>query len=127
MTVKDKSKNFSIIDKGLTVEGTISCKGRLIIKGKVKGTLAGETVIIAREGAVYANVSVASLTIAGTCEGDIDASEALVILSTGTCTGKVICKDLVVEANGVLNAEVSCITPEEADPKDHLSFPASNC
>lgn len=120
MTVKDKSKNFSIIDKDLTVEGTLSCKGRLIIKGVVRGMLSGETVIIAREGAVYANISVASLTIAGTFEGDIDASEALVILSTGTCTGKVSCKDLVVEANGILNAEVSCIIPKVADPKDHF-------
>ena len=120
MTVKDKSINFSIIDKDLTVEGTISCKGRLIIKGIVRGTLAGETVIIAREGAVYANIRVANLTIAGTCEGDIDASEALVILSTGTCTGRVSCKDLVVEANGILDAEVSCITPQGADLKDHL-------
>ena len=120
MTVKDKSKNFSIIDKDLTVEGTISSRGRLIVKGTVKGTLTGEAVIIARGGGIYAKTSVASMTIAGTFEGDIDASEELVILSTGTCTGKVSCKDLVVEASGVLNAKVSCITPEDADSKDHF-------
>jgi len=116
----DNSKNFSIIDKDLTVEGTITCKGRLIIKGTVKGTLTGETVIIANEGAVYANTRVAQLTIAGTFEGDIDASGALVILSTGRCTGKVSCKNLAIEADGVLNAEVSCIIPEATDQKDRL-------
>ena len=120
MAVKDKSKNFSIIDNGLTVEGAISCKGQLIVKGMVKGTLTGETVIIAKEGAVYANMRVTRVTIAGTFEGDIDASETLVILSTGTCTGKVSCKDLAVESNGVLNAEVSCVPSENADRKEHL-------
>ncbi len=45
--MKNKSKDFSIIDKELTVDGTISSKGKLVIKGVVKGTLIGETVIIA--------------------------------------------------------------------------------
>ena len=37
--MKNESKDFSIIDKELTVDGTVSTKGRLIIKGVVKGTL----------------------------------------------------------------------------------------
>jgi cytoskeletal protein CcmA (bactofilin family) len=45
--VKNKSDEFSIIDKELTVDGTLSTKGRLVIKGVVKGTLVGENVIIA--------------------------------------------------------------------------------
>ena len=118
--MKDKSKNFSIIDKDLTVEGSITCQGQLIVKGTVKGTLSGETVIIAKGGAVYAKTSVASLTIAGTFEGDIDASKELVILSSGKCTGKVSCKDLLVEAKGILNARVSCTRSEDADPIDHF-------
>ena len=48
--MKNISKDFSIIDKGLTVDGTISSKGKLLIKGTVKGTLLGENVIIAKEG-----------------------------------------------------------------------------
>ena len=104
----DKTKNFSIIDKGLTVEGTVSCKGQLVIKGTLKGTLDGETVVIAEEGAAYTDTKVVSMTIGGIFEGKVASSEELIILSTGKCSGTVICKNLVVESGGILNAEVSC-------------------
>ena len=115
----DKSKNFSLIDKGLVVEGTVSCKGKLIIKGTVKGTLSGEMVIISEEGAAYTDAQVRSMTIGGTFEGNLKASEELIILSSGVCSGKIVCKDLVVEAGGILNAEVSCIKIQEVtSPKE---------
>jgi cytoskeletal protein CcmA (bactofilin family) len=103
-----KSKNISIIDQEATVEGTFSCKGRLVIKGSVKGTLLGDTVIIAKEGAVYADTRAVSITIGGIFVGEIKDADELIILSTGNCSGKVICKDLVVEAGGILNAEITC-------------------
>jgi cytoskeletal protein CcmA (bactofilin family) len=104
--VGTNSKDFSIIDKDLLVEGTLSCKGNLIIRGTVRGRLDGETVIIGKEGAVYAKTKVSSLTVGGLFEGEIDASHELIILSTGKCSGKVVCNNLVIEANGKLNARV---------------------
>lgn len=109
--MKPNSKDFSIIDKALTVDGTLTTQGRLVVKGTVKGTLEGDTVVIAKEGAVYAQAKVASMTIGGTFEGDVHASRELIILATGNCSGKVVCKDFIVEAGGVLNAQVTCIKP----------------
>ena len=106
----DKTKNISIVDKGLTVDGTLSTTGRLIVKGTIKGTLDGDVVIVSEDGAIYAETNVASITIGGVFEGNVKASRELVVLSTGKCTGKVECKDLVVESGGVLNAEVTCLT-----------------
>ena len=106
----DKTKNISIVDKGLIVDGAVSTTGRLIGKGTIKGTLDGDVVIISEDGAVYAETNVSSITIGGIFEGDIKASKEFVILSSGKCTGKVECKDLVVEAGGVLNAEITCVT-----------------
>ena len=120
----DKSKNFSIVDHGLTVDGTVSCRGRLVVKGIVKGSLEGETIIIAKEGAVYSDTKVASMTISGIFEGSVRASEELVILSTGRCSGKVVCKNLVVEAGGVLNAEVSCTKFQEVKPPEKVTASA---
>jgi cytoskeletal protein CcmA (bactofilin family) len=110
--MKKNSKDFSIIDKELTVDGTISSKGKLVIKGVVKGTLIGESVVIAEEGAVFAEAKVGSMTIGGKFEGEIRASKELIILSTGNCSGKIVCKDFVVEAGGILNAQVNCITSQ---------------
>ncbi|MEA3280093.1 MAG: polymer-forming cytoskeletal protein, partial [Thermodesulfobacteriota bacterium] len=75
----DKTDNISIIDKGLIVDGTVSVKGKLVIKGTVKGTLVGETVIVAKEGVICADTKVTSITIGGSFEGELEASNELII------------------------------------------------
>lgn len=104
----DKSEPVSIIEKGLTVDGTVSWKGMLLIKGTVKGKLVGDSVIISEEGAVYAETEVKQISIGGVFEGVARASSGLILLSTGSCAGKIVSKDLTVEPGGILNAEVSC-------------------
>jgi cytoskeletal protein CcmA (bactofilin family) len=105
------SKSLSIIDKELKIEGSISSIGQLIIKGQVTGTIEGDVVIIASEGRVSSTYTkVSSITIGGNFQGEIVASEELIILSTGSCAGKVEYKKLIVENGGILNAEVICKT-----------------
>ena len=112
--MKNISEDLSIIDKELTIDGTVSTSGRLIVKGILKGTVIGQNVVIAEEGSVYANAKVATMTIGGTFEGEIRALKKLILLSTGKCTGKVVCKDLVVEIGAILNAQVTYLSGEDA-------------
>jgi len=111
--VGKKTKNISIVDKGLSAEGTFTTPGKLIVKGTIKGKLKCEEIIIAQEGAVYAVAEVARITIGGKFDGEISAVEELMILPTGKCSGKVTCRDLIVEAGGKLNAEVNCTAPRD--------------
>jgi cytoskeletal protein CcmA (bactofilin family) len=106
--MKEKSKNISIIDRGLTLEGSVSCSGRLVVKGVVRGDLRGDDVVIAEEGSVQADADVAVITIGGTFEGTLNVSRKMVVLSTGNCSGKITCNDMVVESGAVLNAAVQC-------------------
>lgn len=106
--MKGDQKKFSIIDEGFTVEGTVVGKGRLVIKGTVKGVLSGNSVVIAEEGAVYADVHAAEMTIGGLFDGQVEVQNTLTILATGKCSGQVKCHDLIVEAGGILNASVIC-------------------
>lgn len=121
---KKDSKNLSIIDKELKIEGSISSSGKLIIKGQVTGTIEGDVVIIAEDGQVNSSsTKVSSITIGGNFKGEVTASKELIILSTGTCAGKVECKDLIVENGGILNAEVTCKTTSKlSSEKDSKSF-----
>jgi cytoskeletal protein CcmA (bactofilin family) len=77
-------------------------------------------VVIAEEGAVYADTKVGSITIGGIFEGEVRALKELIILSTGSCKGKIVCKDFVVEPGGVLNAQVTCITAKHDDSENIL-------
>lgn len=110
--MKNKSKNLSIIDKDLVLDGSISSKGNLVIRGKVQGNLVGEKVIIAEDGSVLADVEVSSLTVGGVFEGEIIASKELIILSTGSCTGTIRCNSLTVESGGLLNANVTFLSTD---------------
>ncbi len=110
--MKQSSKNISIIDKGELVDGTLACRGRLVINGTVKGCLEGDNIIISQDGVVQADTKVNNMTLGGTFEGEIRVAQELIILSTGNCSGKIFCKNIVMEAGGMLNASVTHIEAE---------------
>ena len=118
------SKSVSIIDEELKIEGTISCDGKLIIKGTLEGTLLGDEVIIAKEGVVTADARVKRIAINGIFKGELNATDELAILANGNCSGKVVCKDLIIESGGVLNAEVVYMTVEDVEPEPNFVSPS---
>lgn len=109
--MKDQGNKFSIIDDDMTVDGSIVGRGNLVVKGSVKGTLEGDSVVISEEGRVAADTKVQTLTIGGRFEGRVETTGQLVVLATGRCSGEVVCGDLVVEAGGRLDARVTCKGP----------------
>ncbi len=112
-----KKEDLSIINDGLTIEGTITCKGRLLINGTLRGVLEGDVIEIGQNGSVFAETKAGSVTIGGTYEGQIRVNE-LIILSTGKLNGKALWKNnVVVEPGAVLNGEVTRITEPELNPE----------
>lgn len=109
--MKNNGDKFSIIDEGMTVDGSVSGRGNLVVKGAVKGTLNSDGVIISEEGRIAADIKARTMTIGGSFEGRAETSGQLVILATGKCAGEIICGDLVVEAGGRLDARVICAGP----------------
>ncbi|MBW1865959.1 MAG: polymer-forming cytoskeletal protein [Deltaproteobacteria bacterium] len=101
-------KKLSIVEKGLTIEGSVSFKGQLIINGTVKGALAGDHVVITEDGVVEAETRASFITIGGVFRGRLTVSGKFVLLSTGVCSGIVECQEMELEPGGVLNGEISC-------------------
>ncbi len=106
--MKKNPNDFSLIDNGLTIDGTVACSGKLIVRGCLRGKVDGENIIIAEDGLVEAELTAKSVSIGGRFEGTIKNTDELIILSTGVCTGSVTCGVLVLEPGGILNADVSC-------------------
>ncbi|MDJ0803733.1 MAG: polymer-forming cytoskeletal protein [Desulfobacterales bacterium] len=102
-----KKNSLSIIDDGVSVEGNIEFVGELLIRGRLSGKVTGATVTIAEEGRVRADMKIERMTVGGVFDGEVRAEDELNILPGGQCRGKVICKSLVVQAGGILNADVS--------------------
>ena len=106
--MQQPQEELSIVEKGLTLDGSISFKGRLTINGTVKGSLVSDHIVISEEGAVMADTRASYMTIAGIFKGRLTVSGKLVLLSTGTCSGIIACQDIELEPGGVLNGEISC-------------------
>jgi cytoskeletal protein CcmA (bactofilin family) len=105
------TESISIINEGLTIEGTVECRGRMIVNGTIQGKVIGDDIVIGRTGTITSPEAAAeNVTVGGAFEGDLHAKRELIILATGTCGGKVRCRNLVVEPGGVLNAEITRIT-----------------
>ena len=106
--MKHPQKKLSIVEKGLTIEGSVSFKGQLIINGTVKGSLVGDHIVITKEGVVTAETRASFISIGGIFKGRLRVSGKLVLLATGTCSGIIECRDMEMEPGGVLNGEISC-------------------
>lgn len=122
-----KPKGVSLIDTGISVEGTIRAHGRLVIAGTVEGTLLGNDVVTAKGSRVSARAEVDDLVIAGDFEGDVIARKGLTILETGNFTGNIVCNTLCLEAGGKLNGHVEPMEPPQptagAQPESDASIP----
>jgi len=99
---------LSILDNGVVINGDIESDGEIIVRGKVKGTVKAETLVIADTGIVEADCTADGVIIGGTYNGNLTVNGIMKILSTGKCSGKVLCKDMVVENGSTLNASVDC-------------------
>jgi cytoskeletal protein CcmA (bactofilin family) len=119
-----KKTSLSIIDDGVAVEGSIEFTGELLIRGRLTGKVAGDTVTIADEGLVKADMKIKRMTVGGRFDGEVQAAEELVVLPNGQCRGKVICKNLVVQDGGILNADVSHLGSPGGYREKKVSAPA---
>lgn len=118
-----KKKFLSIVDDGFSVDGDIEFTGELLIRGRVGGSVKGETVTIAEAGVATADMRVDRLTVGGRFDGEVHAAVELIVLPTGQCEGRVQCRNLVVHEGGRLNADVRQIDPKESLHEKKLSSP----
>jgi cytoskeletal protein CcmA (bactofilin family) len=110
--VAKKKQTLSIIDHGLIINGEIECNGEIIVKGKILGKIKTETLVIAESGYVEADCDVETVIIGGDYNGNLTVNGVMKILSSGKCSGKVFCQDIIVENGSTLNASVDCsLTP----------------
>ena len=121
-----KKTSLSIIDDGIAVEGNIEFTGELLIRGRLSGKVTGDTVTIAEEGAVKADMKIKRMTVGGRFDGEVQAADELIILPSGQCRGKVICKHLVVQEGGILNADVSHLGRPGGYREKKISAPAKD-
>lgn len=93
----------AFIDQGSEFEGKLSFKNTVRIDGTFKGEISSEnTLIVGEPGAVNATIRSRHVIVSGTVEGDVIASEKLVLHKTAHVVGDVQTPKLVVEEGAKL-------------------------
>lgn len=103
----------SVIGPDLSVTGDLSADGAIQINGSVKGDITCNTLTVGESGKIEGNVSVQSLRISGTIQGQVRAAE-VVINKTAQMMGDVYHGSLTVEQGALLEGHCARLTADQA-------------
>lgn len=110
----------SVIANDVEIKGTIRSAGSVRIDGKLDGELqcTGDAVI-GKEAQIKGNLSVNSLSVEGTVQGNITAKDRIELKASARVTGDIKSKRLTVEDG------VTFVGRSEVNPSGQpLGFPA---
>lgn len=114
----------TLVGEGSIFDGTMKSKASIRIQGHIKGDMdcLGD-VIIGEQGAVQSNISARSVTVAGTVQGNITASEKIIITATGKVFGNLSSKVFVVNEGAVFRGACTMTSGETAKPAASNTVP----
>lgn len=99
--------HINIIGKGITIRGSLTGAGDLVIEGRVEGQIALKNhLTIEGSGQVEADIRADELTINGTASGNIDASTKVSINQTAKVNGDIKAVRVVIEDGAVFNGSI---------------------
>ncbi len=97
----------NIIGKGITIRGSLSGGGDLVIEGRVEGQISLKNhLTIETSGRVEADIRADELTINGEASGNIDASARVSINNSARVQGDVKAPRVVIEDGAVFNGTI---------------------
>jgi len=109
----DETNVITTLADDLHITGTITFKSSLMIKGSLDGEIVSEGLLIVSPTAkVKAKITTKNLISHGEIQGDVTASEQVVLKGTAVQTGNITTPDIIVESGSIFNG--SCIMKREA-------------
>ncbi len=107
----------TIIGKDTIFKGNINGKGLLRIDGEVEGNISNTgDIIIGENGTAKVELKARNITIAGYCEGVIEAEGRVELKNTGTSIGTLKTKKLLIEEGAVLSGSTEMQAKEQKTP-----------
>ena len=113
---------MTTIGKSLIITGDITSQEDITIHGRVKGQIKMEkgSLVVAETGTVEAAVFGTNITIQGTVEGDVTASERVEVAATGNVSGTVSTPSLVLQDGASFNGMIDMTARKAATAKETM-------
>jgi cytoskeletal protein CcmA (bactofilin family) len=111
MPEKVNRKDFSfntIIGPNTSVQGDVTAGGFTRVDGNVRGDMdAKGRIVIGERARMKSNITGTAITIGGVVQGNVLASERLVVLSTGLVIGDVITRRIQIDEGCVIHGKIT--------------------
>src|SRR6266436_9124908 len=93
------SSEFAHIGKSVCIKGELSGSEDIYVDGQVDGSIqmSGNSLTIGPNGRVHANVSAKNVTVGGSLEGNIQATERTELRKTAVVNGDVQTQRIAIE------------------------------
>ncbi|HWH58902.1 MAG TPA: polymer-forming cytoskeletal protein [Terriglobales bacterium] len=100
------------IGKSVTIKGELSGSEDIYLDGQVEGSiqLAGNSVTVGPNGRVKANITAKNLTVGGTLDGNVHASERTELRKTAVVNGDVQTKRIAIEEGAYFKGKLEILT-----------------
>jgi cytoskeletal protein CcmA (bactofilin family) len=98
----------SRIGKSFRIKGDINGSGELYIDGRVEGTvhLPGDRVTVGPKGNAAADITAAEISVLGSVQGKLMASERVDIRKDGSVTGEVLAARISIEDGAAFSGRI---------------------
>ncbi|MDD5692886.1 MAG: polymer-forming cytoskeletal protein [Patescibacteria group bacterium] len=110
----------TIVGTSVKLKGNLKSDGDITIDGSVNGEIKTKGAVnIGSNAHVIANVKAKKISVAGTVQGNIEATERLTITETGRIYGDIIANVLSISAGAIFTGKSTMmekIKPEEIEP-----------
>ena len=111
-----QSVEFAHIGKSVRIKGELSGSEDIYLDGEVEGTiqLAGNSITVGPNGKVRANVSARNVTVAGSLDGNIQASERAEFRKTATVNGDVQTHRIAIEDGAYFKGKLEIVAENKS-------------
>ena len=100
---KGSRKLETMIGDGTRVVGQVSVKGTIRIDGIVEGDLPAYWVVVGETGKIVGNIRSRGVVVAGSVEGNIEATESVELTGKASMTGEIRAPKLAVSEGAVFD------------------------
>lgn len=121
-----ESRSVAIIGKGMVINGQIRSGEHMHIAGEVDGSLylAGFDLTVTTDSKVRANVTAREVDIAGSIQGNVDATRKITVRKGGKLIGDLRTPGIVIEDGAYFKGSIEIVT-REAQANEEESAPAA--
>lgn len=116
----------SFIQKGVTLQGTLTVKGVVLVEGLVEGDVFAEDhLIVGESGIIRGNIETGHLTNRGKIQGNVQAGNKVVLTDKSHLEGDITAFQLVTEEGASFDGRCKMLTKPAYQEKPDIPEPVA--